>query len=327
MDNTLIGFALSLFIAIVVMLALGYQWWMRRHSAAARRFDRRLRAVSEASWQEDGNGAGSIVKDRAFSRSPFVAALLERMPRIHALDRMLMQSGLRWNVSTFTTITFLPPVALWLLGRLLGVPDLMLTVACLGWLVLPFWHVQRRRARRLARIEMQLPEAADMISRALRAGHSFSSALDMAGAELSDPLGAEFRTTFDEINYGASMHDALTNLAERAPLPDLRYLVIAVLIQRESGGNLAEILGNVAYIIRERMKLMGQVRVLSAEGRLSGIILALLPFGLAGAMYLVNPGFLKPLRNDPAGPWIVGYALLLMALGLVWMRRIVRIHI
>jgi len=325
MDNTLIGFALSLFIAIVVMLALGYQWWMRRHSAAARRFDRRLRAVSEASWQDDASG--SIVKDRAFSRSPFLAAMLKRMPRIHALDRMLMQSGLSWNVSTFAIVTLLPPVALWLLGRLLGVPELLLTIACVGWLALPFWHVQRRRARRLARIETQLPEAADMISRALRAGHSFSSALDMAGSELSDPLGAEFRTTFDEINYGASMHDALTNLAERAPLPDLRYLVIAVLIQRESGGNLAEILGNVSQIIRERMKLMGQVRVLSAEGRLSGIILSLLPFGLAGAMYLVNPAFLKPLRTDPAGPWIVGYALLLMLLGLVWMRRIVRIHV
>ncbi|TXI86154.1 MAG: type II secretion system F family protein [Cupriavidus sp.] len=324
MDRTLTGFAFALFVTIVVLLALGYQWWMRRHSVAARRFDRRLRAVSEAAWDD---ADASIMKARTFSQSPWLAALLRRLPRIHALDRMLRQAGLRWNVSTFLAVTLVPPVAVWLVGQLLGLPSAPLTVAGVAWLALPAWHVQRLRARRLARIEAQLPEAADLISRALRAGHSFSSALDMASSELPDPLGAEFRTTFDEINYGASMHDALMGLAERAPLSDLRYLVIAVLIQRESGGNLAEILGNVSHIIRERMKLMGQVRVLSAEGRLSGVILSLLPFFVAGAMYLLNPEFLDPLRNDPAGPWIVGYALALMMLGLLWMRRIVRIHI
>ena len=325
MDNTLIGFGACLFVAIVTAVTVGYQWWHRRHSAAARRFGRRLRAVASTPWQDDA--AASIMKARALAQTPFMTALLRRLPHSHTLDRVLRQSGLSWTVSTFVTMTLLPPVALWIVGRMLELPDPVLGVAALLWLAVPALYVRRARARRLQRIESQLPEAADMISRALRAGHSFSSALDMAGEELPDPIGVEFRTTFDEINFGTSMHDALTALAERVPLPDLRYLVIAVLIQRESGGNLAEILGNVAYIIRERMKLMGQVRVLSAEGRLSGIILALLPFGVSGAMYLVNPEFLEPLANDPLGPWIVGYALTLMMVGLVWMRRIVRIHI
>nr|WP_315592524.1 type II secretion system F family protein [uncultured Cupriavidus sp.] len=325
MDNTLIGFGACLFVAIVTAVTIGYQWWHRRHSAAARRFGRRLRAVASTPWQDEA--AASIMKARALAHSPFMTALLRRLPHSGALDRMLRQSGLHWTVSTLITMTLLPPVALWVVGKLLDLPAIPVAAAALCWLAVPALHVRRTRARRLQRIETQLPEAADLISRALRAGHSFSSALDMAGDELPEPIAAEFRITFDEINFGTSMHDALSALAERVPLPDLRYLVIAVLIQRESGGNLAEILGNVSHIIRERMKLMGQVRVLSAEGRLSGIILALLPFVVAGAMYLLNPEFLDPLANDPVGPWIVGYALLLMALGLIWMRRIVRIHV
>ncbi|WP_244788548.1 type II secretion system F family protein [Cupriavidus pauculus] len=325
MDNTLLGFGVCLFVAIVTAATLGYQWWQRRHSAAARRFGRRLRAVASTPWQDDA--AASIMKARKLAHSPFMTMLLRKWPHTIAVERLLMQSGLNWTVSTFLTMTLLPPISLWVVGRILTLPEVPVVVAALVWLFIPAFHVRRARDRRMQRIETQLPEAADLISRALRAGHSFSSALDMAGDELPEPIAAEFRTTFDEINFGTSMHDALGALAERVPLPDLRYLVIAVLIQRESGGNLAEILGNVSHIIRERMKLMGQVRVLSAEGRLSGIILSLLPFVVAGAMYVLNPEFLDPLANDPVGPWIVGYALLLMGLGLLWMRRIVRIHV
>ncbi|MGO4331830.1 type II secretion system F family protein [Cupriavidus sp. 2TAF22] len=323
MNPTLAAFALSLFIAIVLLLVLGYQWWQHKHSAGARRLGRRLQAVAHATWDEH---TASIMKERALSGSARFASLLRKLPRIHALDKLLMQSGLYWNVSTFLGFTFLPAAAIFAFGMLLGLPPIAVAAAALCALATPLWFVLRRRSRRLQLIEAQLPEGADLISRALRAGHSFSSALDMAGNELPEPLGAEFRMTFDELNFGASMHDALTNMADRAPLPDLRYLVIAVLIQRESGGNLAEILGNVSRIIRERMKLLGHVRVLSAEGRFSGIILSVLPFAVAGAMYVLNPTFLDPLASDPVGPWIVGYAVLLMLLGLLWMRKIVRIH-
>ncbi|WP_020204523.1 MULTISPECIES: type II secretion system F family protein [Cupriavidus] len=323
MNQTFAAFGLSLFIAIVLAVVAGYQWWQSKHSAGARRLGRRVRAAVQAGWQEQSS---SIMKERALSSSASFASLLRLLPRIHALDRLLMQSGLNWTVSTFLCFNLLPALAICAFGMLMGLPAPAVGIAALCSTAAPLWFVLRRRSRRLQLIETQLPEGADLISRALRAGHSFSSALDMAGDELPDPLGAEFRLTFDELNFGASMHDALNNMAARAPLPDLRYLVIAVLIQRESGGNLAEILGNVARIIRERMKLLGQVRVLSAEGRFSGIILAVLPFALAGAMYLLNPTFLDPLANDPIGPWIVGYAVLLMLLGLLWMRKIVRIH-
>ena len=135
----------------------------------------------------------------------------------------------------------------------------------------------------MAKIERQLPDALDLMTRALRAGHAFSSALKMAGEEMAEPIAGEFRTVHDEVNFGVSLEQALTHLSERVPLTDLRYFVVAVLIQRDSGGNLTEILGNLSQLIRERLKLLAKVKVLSSEGRMSAWILGLMPFFLAGA--------------------------------------------
>jgi hypothetical protein len=147
-----------------------------------------------------------------------------------------------------------------------------------------------------------LPDAIDLMGRALRAGHAFPTALKMVGDEMAEPVGAEFRTLFDETNYGVSMQNALLNLVARVPSTDLQYFVVAVLIQRETGGNLAELLDNISAIVRDRLKLMGQIRTLSAEGRLSAWILGLLPFATAALINLVNPGFMKVLWEDPIGP-------------------------
>lgn len=149
----------------------------------------------------------------------------------------------------------------------------------------------------------------------------------MVGDEFPEPMGGEFRVTFDEVNYGVSLHDALMNLVTRVPVQDLRYFVIAVLIQRETGGNLAELLDSIAALIRERFKLFDKVRVLSAEGRLSAWILGLLPFGTAAVMALLNREFLSVLWEDPAGIRMVGTMLVSMLFGLIWIRRIVRIRV
>ena len=139
------------------------------------------------------------------------------------------------------------------------------------------------------------------MTRALQAGHAFTSALKMAGEEMVDPVAGEFRTVHDEVNFGVSLEQALTHLSERVPLTDLRYFVVAVLIQRESGGNLTEILGNLSRLIRERLKLLAKIKVLSAENRMSAWILGLMPFFLAGVLYLANPKFMSPLWTDPIG--------------------------
>jgi tight adherence protein B len=193
--------------------------------------------------------------------------------------------------------------------------------------LIPLWLVRRERARRLARIEVQLPEAADFIARALRAGHSFTNVLQIVGNELPEPLSGEFRIVREEINYGVSLGEALHNMAARIPLTDLRYLIIAVLIQRETGGNLAEILGNISHIIRARLKLVAQVRVLSAEGRMSAWILGLLPLGVSGMMFLLNPEYIKLLWTDPFGIKLLYCALGMIIVGVVWLRKVIRIRI
>jgi tight adherence protein B len=161
----------------------------------------------------------------------------------------------------------------------------------------------------------------------MRAGHSFTNVLQMVGTEMPEPIAGEFRIAHEEINYGVPMHEALTNLAGRIPLTDLRYLVIAVLIQREAGGNLAEILGNISHIIRQRLKLVAQVRVLSAEGRMSAWVLGLLPFAVIIMMSLTSPDYISVLWHDPIGVKMLWYGAGMIVLGAMWLRRLIHIRI
>jgi len=191
----------------------------------------------------------------------------------------------------------------------------------------PVAVLMQARRRRMRKVEQQLPDLADFLARALRAGHSFANVLQMAGEEMPEPLGGEFRATYEEINFGVSMNEALHNLAARVPLTDLRYLVIAVLIQRESGGNLAELLDNVSRMTRARLKLLAQVRVQSAEGRLSAWVLSALPVGVLGIMSITNPAYVAVLWNDPAGVKLLWYAVGAVVVGVLWMRSLVRIKL
>ncbi|MFM0612655.1 type II secretion system F family protein [Paraburkholderia nemoris] len=325
MNTSFIGFAVLAFLAIVLLIEAVYLFWSSRHGTAVKRMDERLRALTAG-----GNISTeqlSILKQRLLSDSPFITRLLLHVPRVHALDRQLQQSGLRWSVARFATYTLLCALTGAVLGFLMQVPGLVMTALAVVPGLLPMMILRRKRAKRVLQLERQLPDAADLISRALRAGHSFPAALGMVGEELPDPLGGEFALVFDEINYGVSMNDALLNMVNRVPVEDLRYFVIAVLIQREAGGNLAEILGSISSIIRERLKLLGKVRVLSAEGRLSAWILGVLPFAILALLSLLNPGYISVFWKDSAGVQLATGALTMMLFGIVWMRKIVRIHV
>jgi tight adherence protein B len=175
--------------------------------------------------------------------------------------------------------------------------------------------------------EAQIPDALDLMGRAMRAGHAFSTVVKMVGDEMQEPIGQEFRTLFDEMNYGVPQNEALLHLAHRVPIADLAYFVVAVTIQRESGGNLAELLDKIAGVVRARLALLGEVRTLAAEGKLSAWILGLLPIVTALLIHLLTPQFMALLWTDPAGIRLVGSALLSMAIGVVWMRNIIRIRV
>jgi tight adherence protein B len=194
-------------------------------------------------------------------------------------------------------------------------------------IICPIIYILSAKHKRTNMIEQQLPDALDLIGRALLSGHAFSSALLMVGTEMSDPIASEFHIVSDEITYGISSQEALLNLVTRVPSTDLSYFVIAVTIQQETGGNLAELLSNISRLIRERMKLLATVRVLSAEGRLSAWILTLLPFVIGFALQIMNPKFLSVLWIDPTGLRMVSIALFLMVVGILAMWRIAKIRI
>ena len=325
MDLVFYGFAVLLFAACILMVEGAWLWWSGTHGGAARRINRRLRLM--AARGEAGGERISILKQRRYARAPGLERLLRRVPQAAQLDHLLLQSGLSWSVAQFIGVTgaLLLAALLLLAAWSMPLPGALLLLSCA--VSGPCLLVLRARAARLKKIEAQLPEAADFLARALRAGHSFSNVLQMVGDELNEPISGEFKMAHEEINYGVPMNEALQNLAARIPLTDLRYLVIAVLVQRESGGNLAEVLVSIASIIRARLKLLGQVRVLSAEGRMSAWVLGLMPVVMIGVMALVNPQYIRLLWTDPSGIKLLWYAAGMVALGVVWMRNVIRIRI
>jgi tight adherence protein B len=325
MDILFYAFVVFLFAAIILGIEGFYLWWVSTHGAAAQRVARRLQLMS-GSTGRTGERI-SILKQRRFSRNDLADRLLHRAALVHRIDQLLVQSGVKWSVESFLMWSGAALVAGGFLAAQWPLPLALRAGVALLSSMIPLVLVRRARVRRLARIEEQLPEAADFIARALRAGHSFTNVLQIVGNELPEPLSGEFRIAREEINYGVPMSEALHNLAARIPLTDLRYLIIAILIQRETGGNLAEILGNISQIIRGRLKLAAQVRVLSAEGRMSAWVLGLLPFCVAGMLLLINPDYIKPLWTDPSGIRLLWYALAMIVFGVIWLRKIIRIRI
>ena len=321
----MLSYLVYLFIFLAVLLLVAGAWlaWQAARGQGAARVARRLQAMYTASG---GEQAMSITKQRPLSAHPFLQSLLEGVPGARRLDQLL-QAGMRWLVASFLAYCALGAMAGLLLASALPLPWYARLGVSVGGAALPYLLVRRARNRRLARIEQQLPDALDLMGRAMRAGHAFPTALKMVGEEMTGPLADEFRAVFDEVSFGVAMADALGNLAVRVPSTDLRYFVIAVLIQRETGGNLTELLSSISAIIRDRLKLLGQVRVLSAEGRMSAWVLGLLPFGAALMMHLMNPQFIAVLYTDPGGRKMVGVALGLLMVGVIGIRKIINIRV
>ncbi len=325
MDGVFYGFAVLLFAAIILMVEGAYLWWADTHGGGAQRIARRLRLMSDG--PRGSAERISILKQRRYSKGEWLDQILHGMPLARRVDNLLQQAGVKWSVAQFGAWTAGLLCAGLLLAQMWPAPLLMRCVIALSFMSIPYSLLRRARRLRLQKIEEQLPEAADFLARAMRAGHSFTNVLQMVGTELPEPLSGEFRTAHEEINYGVPMHEALSNLAMRIPLTDLRYLVIAVLIQREAGGNLAEILGNISHIIRERLKLVAQVRVLSAEGRMSAWVLGLLPFAVIVMMTLTSPSYVGILWSDPIGVKVLWYGAGMLMGGVFWLRKLIHIRI
>jgi len=245
-------------------------------------------------------------------------------------QKFIQQSGLPWTVSRLVVSMLIGAAA----GGFLGWAILPLGFPVLAGLVgaglcgmLPYLYLKLKRSRRMAEMEAQLPEALDFLARSMRAGHAFSISLEMLGGETPDPMGQELRVLFNELNLGAPLEIALTNFADRVPLLDVQLFVSSVLLQRQTGGNLSEILMRLAHIIRERFRLKGQVKAASAHGRLTAAVLTVLPFVLMLALLFVAPGYLQGMAADETGKWMILGAIVAQGLGFYFIRKIVNIKV
>ncbi len=268
-----------------------------------------------------------LLKHRPLSRLTWLDPLLREWPAARELDRLLQQTGWPLRVehvgAAMAVATLIIVLGVLLLGLSWAwVPGLTVASWLVGWTVL---RLQRRRRERA--IESQLPDALDLIARAMQAGHALSSAILMAANEGPQPLADAWRTIFDEINFGIPTRMAIEDFSERVDSEYVRLFVVSTLIQMETGGNMAEILHNTAKLIRERQQLQASVKVLSAEGRVSALILSTLPFALGIVLTLINPGFVAVLWTDPLGLKMLLGALALMLLGVFWMWRMIDIAV
>jgi tight adherence protein B len=247
----------------------------------------------------------------------------------HAAEQ-IQQAGLNWSSSRLIAamgLAMIPGLGLGtIMPFLLNGPTTAVVLA-LVFGAMPYMIVRHKRKKRLAAMEEQFPEALDFLARSMRAGHAFSISLEMLGEELADPLGQEFRALFNEQNLGAPLDIALRNFATRVPLLDVRFFTSSVLLQKQTGGNLSEILSRLAYVIRERFRLKGQVKAASAHGRLTATILTLLPVGTMLALLVVAPGYLQSMAEDPDGKWLIGGAIFAQILGNFFIKKIINIKV
>ncbi|HXH05194.1 MAG TPA: type II secretion system F family protein [Vicinamibacterales bacterium] len=290
-----------------------------------RRLEARLRDVQRPAGEEPGEL--TLVKTRAEGPLPLLDRLVERSAKAMTLARLIEQAGLKVSVSAVLLAAAGAALAGGLLLSMLVRSPFSWPVGAAGGFAAPFLVLRHLRTRRFRKFEEQFPEALDLVARALKAGHGFASGLKMVAEELDEPVGPEFRKTFDEQNFGLPLKDALQNLTDRIPLLDVKFFATAVLIQRDTGGNLAEILENLAHVVRERFKILRQVRVYTAHGRLTGYVLLALPAALAVALMFINPDHMNLLFRERIGQTLLVIAIVLQTVGYFWIRRIVKIEV
>lgn len=324
MDQSLILFAVLLFVAVVLGMEGIYQSWAAKNSVESKRLTARLRRVEEGHIDEPL----SIERiDKKGRLSWLNNDVLGKLAIGRSVSRFARAANVGLSAGELIAISVVLAIIGFYIPRLLSKPLVFSFVLMMVLAPLPWFWLMRKHSQRIQLFERQIPEALDLMGRAMRAGHAFPTAVKMVADEMPDPIARDFRILFDETNFGRPQNDALMRLSDRVPVEDMRFFVIAVMIQRESGGNLAELLDNISSIVRARLKLLGEVRTLSAEGKMSAWILGLLPFAVAVLVNLVNPDFMSVLWNDPVGLRFVGGALICMLFGVWWMSRIIKIRV
>jgi tight adherence protein B len=320
-STVLLTFAV-VFVVVLLSVSAGTKFF------DARRKQRMTSMIETASGQPTLTVA-TLLKENEPDKPGGLKGLLQSLQFSRHAQTELQQAGLNWSSSRLMGAMALAAIPGLGLGGL--IPILYGPVSAIGLAVLcgliPYLIVRKKRLARLSRFEEQFPEALDFLARSMRAGHAFTISLEMLGDELADPLGQEFRTLFNEQNLGAPMDVALRNFTERVPLLDARFFTSTVLLQKQTGGNLSEILSRLAWVIRERFRLKGQVKAASAHGRLTATVLTLMPIGTMIGLLLVAPGYLQAMAQDSDGKWLIGGAVAAQVVGNYFIKKIINIKV
>lgn len=314
------------FIAIVLLLEGIFLIFRTRWNPEVKRVKSQLRSLSIHAY---GQEALEILRTRKYSEIPWLNKLLKsaRFRLIDKTDLILRQSGSTYPIGVFMLLSLIAALlgflaALWITGIYL-----IAIIAAVPAGSLPFFYILIKKRKRMEKFERQLPEALDLIARSMRAGQAFSGGLQMVAQEFDEPAGIEFGNVLNEINFGVSVEDALKNLLIRVDCPDLKFFAIAVIIQRESGGNLAEIMENISRLIRERFKLQGRIRTLSAEGKLSATILIAIPFLVALAVSILRAEYISILITDPIGKLLIIISVFMLTIGIFVIKGMIKIKV
>ncbi len=296
------------------------------------RLYRRQRSAQQALKRIHGDGApesggkprkgDNLLRGEEGKPEGFVAIALNRLPHRVDIQQKLDQGGLTWGVGTFVLLSLGFSLAFGLSGSLITGSALLGAAFGGVGLFIPWFFVLRKRAQRIAAFEEQFPDALDLLTRSIRAGHAFNTGLKVVAEETEDPLRQEFRQVYEEQRFGLPIEESLLGLADRVDLVDVRLFVTSVLIQKEAGGNLAEKLNNLSTIIRARFKFRRQVKIHTAHGRMTGTVIGIAPFIATLGLYLVNKDYMEPLFTEPGGRIMIGVALFSMLLGYFAIRRI-----
>jgi tight adherence protein B len=295
---------------------------------ANRRVSQRLLDVSGGpDATADAAPAADIVKAQKEGPLPDVDRMILKTEAGSRLTVLIQQSGIRLTPSAVLAMSVGAGAAAAIIAGAAARSGYAPFIAAPVGLAAPFAWLSNRRNARMHRFEEQFPEALDLMARAIRAGHAFQTAMGMAADELPEPVGPEFKTTFDQQNFGLPVADALRGLSERVPLIDIRFFVTAVMIQRDTGGNLAEILDNLAHVVRERFKILRQVRVHTAHGRFTGYVLLALPAALGVALSFINPDHMNLLFREHMGQVMLVIAIIMQTVGYLWIRQVIKIEV
>jgi len=321
---SLIIVGVVIFITCILVIEMCFYAYRTTGGEERRQIRRRFKTLSSGMPE---NKMPELIVERTLSEIPLLNRVLVRIRVIERLERLVLQANVNHSLGFFILAGLLLASSGYLVTVLIRKNHVLgLMVAVLLGLT-PLLYLRRKKKKRMRKLQSQLPEGLDMIARALRAGHAFTTGMKLAADEFDDPFGTELAEALDEINFGVSVSDALTNLTTRLDSPDLRYFVVSVLIQRTTGGNLAEILMNISRLIRARIKFQGKVRVLSAEGRLSAVVLIALPFLIVLALSFIQPQYIQVMWTEHAGRIMAGVAVIMMIFGALVMKKIVTIEV